>query len=75
MLSTSPDQNSGPLPGSALGDAGDLFDYVSIQFYNNPSCAGANTADGYSQWDTWCACPCCHLLMRRTSTGQAATLS
>lgn len=50
-----PDNNLGPKSGTVLGDSGSLFDYVSIQFYNNPSCAGSNTVSGYGPWNTWAA--------------------
>ncbi|KAK9831672.1 hypothetical protein WJX74_005334 [Apatococcus lobatus] len=48
-----PDANLGPSLGTALGDTASSFDYVSIQFYNNPSCGGPNTVSGYLPWNSW----------------------
>ncbi|KAK9834231.1 hypothetical protein WJX84_009830, partial [Apatococcus fuscideae] len=47
-----PDANLGPSLGTALGDTASSFDYVSIQFYNNPSCGGPNTVSGYLPWNS-----------------------
>jgi len=51
-----PDGYMGPKPGTALGDAGSKFDYVSVQFYNN-YCSFQQGGDWFwktfSEWAGW----------------------
>ncbi|KAJ7524504.1 hypothetical protein O6H91_17G009100 [Diphasiastrum complanatum] len=59
-----PDANLGPGLGSALQTG--LFDYVWVQFYNNPPCEFNSTANGdqssaLATWDDW---------IRQTPAGQ-----
>jgi chitinase len=47
-----PDAYLGPAAGRALGDAASLFDYLFVQFYNNP-CGGFNPdfmVMAFNQW-------------------------
>jgi len=47
-----PDAYMGPKPGTALGDAGSSFSYVSVQFYNNYCGASSPQAfwESFEQW-------------------------
>jgi len=50
-----PDAYMGPKSGTALGDAGDKFDYLTVQFYNNYCSYQGGTWfwSSFSQWATW----------------------
>lgn len=47
-----PDASLGPKPGTALGDQGDEFDHVYVQFYNN-FCHTGDQAQFYPNMDKW----------------------
>jgi len=47
-----PDAYLGPKAGTALGDAGSAFSYVSVQFYNN-YCSPQSTNDFWSTFEQW----------------------
>jgi chitinase len=47
-----PDALLGPLPGKVLGEAAGLFDFLSVQFYNN-WCGGHNPDLLLSMFNTW----------------------
>jgi len=47
-----PDAYLGPKPGTALGDAGSSFSYVSVQFYNN-YCGLSNLNDFWTSFKSW----------------------
>ena len=47
-----PDASLGPKPGTALGDQGDEFDHVYVQFYNN-FCHTGDEAQFYPNMDKW----------------------
>lgn len=49
-----PDASLGPKPGTALGDQGEEFDHVYVQFYNN-FCHTGDEAQFYANVDTWLA--------------------
>jgi hypothetical protein len=47
-----PDASLGPAPGKALGDVPRLFDFLSVQFYNN-FCAGLNPDFFMRSYASW----------------------
>jgi chitinase len=47
-----PDAYLGPKPGTALGDAGSSFSYVSVQFYNN-YCGLSSINDFWTSFKSW----------------------
>lgn len=47
-----PDASLGPKAGTALGDQGDEFDHVYVQFYNN-FCHTGDEAQFYPNMDKW----------------------
>jgi len=47
-----PDAYLGPKPGTALGDAGSSFSYVSVQFYNN-YCGLNSINDFWTSFQSW----------------------
>jgi len=47
-----PDAYLGPSAGTALGDAGSSFSYVSVQFYNN-YCGVSSTQEFWQSFTSW----------------------
>lgn len=46
-----PDASLGPGAGTALTDA--AFDFVAVQFYNNPGCQVLSSGFNFGTWHTW----------------------